>query len=110
MTALATSGVSKGVRYTHPNGLTSRCVAFHHAPSLSYLEICSRDPLPRCALVEGPPSLNSGGSEEVAIAIVGSMVVVEGGKVTAFEGAFIRVTAVAVVTVALIDAVVRAEA
>ena len=50
------------------------------------------------------------GSEEVVIAIVGSMVVIGGGTVTAFEGAFIRVMAVAVVTVALIDAVVGAEA
>ena len=51
-----------------------------------------------------------GGSEEVTIAIVGSMVVVGGGNVAAFKGAFIRVMAVAVVTVALIDAVVGAEA
>ena len=50
------------------------------------------------------------GSEEVTIAIVGSMVVVGGGKVTAFERVFISVMAMAVVTVALIDVVVRAEA
>ena len=51
-----------------------------------------------------------GGSEEVMIAIVGSMVVIGGGKVATFGGVFIRVMAVAVVTVALIDVVVGAGA
>ena len=50
VTALATLGISKGARYTYPNGLTSRCVAFYHTLSLQYLEIC--DSNPTCTCVE----------------------------------------------------------